>query len=205
METSRQNRNPDQTLGSRFSALATLDLNMDTEDPRIENEAEKETVSNPDTNSSLVVTAQAGDRDMEISRNGRRTLGDKENIPRRNQMETRVAGPTNEAPVRSRPTTTVHGSDSIRVALHGPNIVHHISTSRPPTTGVNRSQAGPNRRPDNAGPSLTSLDRPPGAYTLPRVGCEDSMQRQSQHDPPLGDQTLEHHPKSTHGSMEMDP
>ena len=66
IETTRQNHNPDRPLGSRFSALAALALNIDIEDPGIEAKAEKETTSNPDTNSSLVVTEQARDRDLSL-------------------------------------------------------------------------------------------------------------------------------------------
>ena len=178
---------------------------MDIEDPGIEAEAEKETTSNPNTNSSLVVTEQAGDRDMENSRNGKRILGDKESLPRRSQMETNAAGPTNKAQVTLRSTPVVNGTDSIRLGSHGPNIVPPITTSRLLTPIKGRRQSGLERCSDDVGPILTGLDGPPGTYTLTCVGHEYNIRRDTQHgEPSLSVQGPNIHPTATHGSMETD-
>jgi len=80
LEINHQNHAPipAQNLGSRFHALAALDLNMEMKDHNVEAKARQETHSNQGTNSSLVTTVRAESGEQEERQNGNSNLGDKE-------------------------------------------------------------------------------------------------------------------------------
>jgi len=143
LEENPQNPNPPQdiNIGSRFRALATLDLNMVTKDQNIDIDMDKDTtsnpVSNPITNSDLVGMEQAAIRVIEARQNSNSNMGDMENIPRGNHREPSTAGHIAAAQETPRPVTIAVPNDFL--SLNSARAQHN---ARPSASEVQASEAG---------------------------------------------------------------
>ena len=170
METNLANPNSrqDNPHGSRFSVLAEIDLNMDIASKEIEGEADKESTSITDTNSSLVRVEQMATRDSQTPQEGNRMSRDKENLPQRRPMVSNVVdrtnttrATTNSGPINPRPSPVQLGSQ--RPIDPNPNL---LGTRRGQAaiglTSARRPQLEPNATAP--GPTTTELDAPPGHH-----------------------------------------
>ena len=204
METNQSHPQSRQenTRGSRFSALAELDLNMDVANQETESEAHKETNPIIVANSSLVREKQVAFQDPHLNQDGSRISRDKENFPLRRQVEsntidwsaaTRVI--PNSGPIILRPPPAQLGSHR-PTSLNPPRIRRNQPIVE--STSARRPQLDSNSTDE--GPIITDLDAPPGNL----LGREEFIRTEQPSEAIIRTQGLDNQPRPPHVNMEMD-
>jgi len=143
---------------------------MDIVDPGVQGEAEKETESNLDTNTSLVMAEQEETRDMEYSRNGNRILEDKESYPRQTQMDPNTAGQIPEDRGTPRLAPAVRKAALINLGSHRPSTIFPNSARQLQNPIGNVGHPWPERYSNETGPISMDLANPPNTHFITNVG-----------------------------------
>jgi len=199
------NPHPNQNLGSRFRALAALEHTMDTDNQGLEGEADKDSNSHIETNSSLVVLDQANDWEAGTSRHGNRNLRGKESFPLQGPREARVAGRHNEAQVLRRSDEVVDNTSSGLLRSYRPNRSFSSRDSVRPVQVDGPRHSGLARETRGTRPPPTGLDNPPGGPIHPDVDRGGELQSHAQLNHLSFDvQGLEILHGPIHGNMKLD-
>jgi len=143
-EIARQNpQSPlNQNLGSRYRALAALDLNLDADNNILPVAANEDSLSTLATNSHLVRTEQGKTRDVGISHNGNRTPEDQEEFPMERQREPRTLRHNVAVPALRQPNSEAPRSRSGSMDFLRPN---NAAENSRPTRQVAPNSNGPVR------------------------------------------------------------
>ena len=204
METSRQDpqspRNPN--LGSRYRALAALDLNLEADSNILPVASNEDSLSNLATTSSLVRTDKGKSPDIGGSRNGKGNPENRKETPMESQrhaqdIEHNVLVNTSIQTDSVAPRPRSGYMDAPR-----PN---NVTENSRPQRQVAPNPAGLLRSPNAGLPNLLTLDDPPGDNSRVRVGHgEEHPYNGSQPDLALEVQETNPHRGPTHGNMDLD-